>query len=223
METTGSGAGKAARERRFSFEADRRVRTGAPSGLLRALKLILPVAAALLVMLLIAWPQFRDVGPGSAVPKVRMDDADDVRMRNARYVGTDSEGRPFTVTATTTRQVGADSRQLDLEKPQADIKMENGRSVAVMATRGLYDREANTLSLSGDVQLQQDQGYTVRTDRARVNLKDGVAVGDGPVTAEGPAGTLTGEGFRVEEEGKRVMVTGRSYLQIFPSALKEQK
>ena len=209
-------------QRRFTFSAEpRRVGVG-PSRVVRSLKLILPATAAVVITLLIAWPQLQDSAPGSDSLKVRTDEAEDLRMRNARYVGTDSSNRPFTVIAEATRQVGSDTRRLDLEKPQADITLGDGAWVAVVANRGRYDREANQLALSGDVQLFHDQGYHVRSEGAHLDLRSGIASGDRPVTAQGPAGILKGEGFRIEQDGQRVMLTGRAHLELHPAGLKKQ-
>ena len=212
-----------ARTRRFSFSAEPRRVDAGPSRLVRGLKFVLPTVAAALVTLLIAWPQLQEATSDAGRVKTPTEETSNLRMLNARFLGSDAKDRPFSVSADRTRQAEGDVNSLELEKPQADITLTDGAWVALVADRGLFDREANTLSLFGNVQLFHDQGYQVRTDAVRVDLKEGLATGDAAVVAQGPAGILTGSGFRVEQGGERILVTGRSHLQVNPRTLKERK
>ena len=216
-------AGTSTRTRRFSFSAQPRRVDAAPSRLVRGLKLVLPTVAAGLVTLLIAWPQLQEATSEAGRVKTPTEETSNLRMRNARFLGSDAKDRPFSVSAATTRQAEGDVNRLELEKPQADITLTNGAWVALVADRGLFDRRANTLSLSGNVELFHDEGYQVRTDEVRVDLKEGLATGDAPVVAQGPAGILSGAGFRVEQAGERILVTGRSHLQLNPRSLQERR
>ena len=212
-----------ARERRFDFSAAPRTTTSSHSRLVRRLKLVLPAVAAILVTVLIAWPQLQDPARDPATLRVHADEGSNLSIRNPRYVGSDPKDRPFTVTADTTRRSGANPDQMEMEKPRADITLTNGAWVALTADKGMFDRRANTLALSGDVQLFHDEGYQVRSDAVIVDLTRASAVGNHPVVAQGPAGVLSGAGFRVENDGNRIFVDGPSRLQFNPQRAKEAR
>ncbi len=216
-------SGRASQRRHFSFDAAPRPVGQAYSRYVRWLRLLLPTVAAAVVTLLIAWPQlnWQDAAPETEALRVRSDDGDALRMLNPRYVGVDSKDRPFTVTAESTRQVGPDAQQLSLEQPQADITLDDGSWVALLADRGIYDRAAKSLFLAGNVQLFHDEGYQFQSESARLDLDAGIASGDQPVRVQGPAGFLTGEGFRIEDDGQTVVITGRSALRFNPGAYEE--
>ena len=214
MATQESGA--AARGHRFSFAARPPAARQGRSRMLRWLRLLLPALAAAILGLLIVWPQLQQ----REAPRTAVDMADDVRLLDARYVGVDAHDRPFTVAAESAREIDGSARRLDLERPQADMTLGDGAWVAMLADHGIFDRDADVLSLEGNVRLFHDKGYQFRSQSARLDLKAGSASGDEPVTAQGPAGILTGEGFRIEDHGRRIVLTGHATMQLNPGALK---
>jgi lipopolysaccharide export system protein LptC len=59
----------------------------------------------------------------------------------------------------------------------------------------------------------------MHTESAQVNLAEGVASGDAPVVGQGPAGELEAEGFRVSDDGKRILFDGHARLVIVPDGI----
>ena len=45
-------------------------------------------------------------------------------------------------------------------------------------------------------------------------------MGDEPVRGQGPFGTLEAEGFRILDRGKRLVLSGKSRLVLYPVARK---
>ena len=90
------------------------------------------------------------------------------------------------------------------------------KRLALTAKVGYYDRETELLDLVGAVNLFHDEGFEVRTAKAQVDLKNGIASGDEPVESQGPSGTLTSEGFRVLDKGDTVFFTGKSKMILYP-------
>lgn len=185
-----------------------------------SMKLVLPALAAGLVLLVIAWPQIMpDVSrSGIDFAKVARDHAKTLNMLNARYSGVDENNQPFNVAADLASQMPDDENMVELQHPKADIKTTEGDQVALSARVGHYDREGETLDLSGKVHLTHDKGFDIVTETARVNLKDGSAAGDAPVSGQGPSGELQSEGFRLRDRGQVIVFTGKSRLVIYPEA-----
>lgn len=179
------------------------------------LKIVLPMAALMLLGLILVWPRlsgledrfqigFANIGP---------DAVESLSMVNARYFGIDEQNRPFTVTA----DVATEERPKDvilLEAPKADFTTKSGANVYVEARQGFYHQKTQLLDLVGDVALFHDQGYELHTQEAQVDLARSGARGEAPVTGHGPQGALQGEGFEIRDGGAQVLVTGRSTLQL---------
>ena len=188
-----------------------------------SMKLVLPALAAGLVLLVIAWPQLMpDVSrSGLDFNKIARDHAKTLNMLNARYSGVDENNQPFSVAADLASQMPDNENLVELQHPKADIKTTEGDLVALSARVGHYDREVETLDLSGKVHLTHDKGFDIVTEEATVDLNDGSAAGDAPVSGQGPSGELQAEGFRLRDRGQIIVFTGKSRLVIYPEA-KEQ-
>ncbi|GAB4235371.1 MAG: hypothetical protein Tsb0032_40620 [Kiloniellaceae bacterium] len=187
------------------------------------MKLVLPALAAGLVLLVIAWPQLMpDVSrSGLDFAKIARDHAKTLNMLNAHYSGVDENNQPFNIAADLASQMPDNENLVELQHPKADIRTTEGDQVALSARVGHYDRDVETLDLSGKVRLTHDQGFDIVTDAATINLKDGSAAGDAAVTGQGPSGELQSEGFRLRERGQIIVFTGKSRLIIYPEAKEE--
>ncbi len=183
-----------------------------------AMKLLLPTLAAGLVVLLAVWSQFN-----LDETRIRIDTAllapeqiESLNMVNARFDGIDEKNRPYSVTAELVTQAGENADLIELSQPKADITLESGAWIALTADSGSFLRKSEILDLAGSVSLFHDRGFEMHTDRAQVNLAEGVASGDAPVAAQGPAGELHADSFRVSDDGKRILFGGRARLVINP-------
>src|SRR5207249_6958059 len=113
------------------------------------------------------------------------------RVTDARYHGVDEKGRPYTVTAATAQQDGPG--RINLTVPKADVTLEDGTWLMLQAREGVYLHNSSQLDLSQAVTLYRDDGTTVVTASASIDLKNGAAAGSDPTHAEGPFGILDSE------------------------------
>ncbi len=182
------------------------------------LKVLLPATAVGLIILVIAWPGFEE----NATPEVSLPEIDlqggEVSVLNPRWNGVDDEDRPFTVTADLVSQSKEDRNLYELELPKADMTLEDETWLALTARAGRFFYEEQQLELTGDVDMFHDQGFEIRTESASIDLKSKDAWGEEAVEGHGPAGRLNAEGFRITQEGARILFTGKSRLIVYPDA-----
>src|SRR5262245_35743878 len=81
-------------------------------------------------------------------------------VQEVKYEGKGDKGRRFSITADSASHVDGDDRHSSLKKPLADITMANGAYVALMANDGMLDRDADIITLNGDVTLFHDNGLS---------------------------------------------------------------
>lgn len=176
-------------------------------------KRVLPVAAVALLASVILWPELSRW-------------ADQARMRAGRlaaeiqtglltapvYHGVDERGRPYTITADSAREVSA--TRVDLTHPKGDVTLQDGRWLMVRARHGVYLQHIGNLDLSGDVQLYRDDGTTLATESANIDLRAGAAAGADMVHAEGPFGTLDAQGFTMTDRGTALQFAGPGRLVL---------
>lgn len=203
------------------FRKNRRRRDrGGASRLVAAMKLFLPAAALVLVALIVLWPQLLPDRTNFRLgdSTVDLSDSDGLRMEKPRYVGVDQKDRPYELMAAMASQETEDSRFVQLRAPKADLTTQSGAWAAVSAENGTYDREGHTVDLRDQVTVFYDTGYVISTDRALVDLNAGQVISPTPVVGNGPAGIAEGEGMRIDENGARVLFTGRSRVVVDPRA-----
>jgi lipopolysaccharide export system protein LptC len=187
--------------------------------LVRLLRYALPAVAALMIGLVVTWPQLIGGGAGLIAPTVapnQLGGADVMRMNNPRYVGRTSNAEPIGVSAQSAYLDPAQPDRIHLERVAAEIARAGKRDIHVLAGSGVYDREAEDVDLSGGVELTTSDGYRFETPSVFLNLKRGQALGHEPIAGAGPSGTITAERFEFQDGGERLRFMGRVRVTMHP-------
>jgi len=192
-------------------------RVGVYSRFIGLMKYGMPLVAIMLLGAVFFWPQIKSTkqqATNSVLQTFKPDDLQNFQMVSPSFVGTDDKNRPYRVTAELARMENKDADTVMLQKPKADLTLENGQWVAVTAKDGLFHQKAKQIELLGDVNVYHDAGYTFKTEYAKVDVTAGWAEGNKPVAASGPKGSLTAEGFKITDKGKTIIFTGKSRIVL---------
>ncbi len=180
-------------------------------------KWLLPVVALGLLASIALWPEFERQTDEARVAVRRLSHVEGSgRLVNARYQSVDERGRPYTVTAASAVQAGP--KRVNLTTPKGDITLQNGSWLMVQSKHGVYLQHTGQLDLSGNVLLYRDDGTTIRSATASVDLKRGGAASSDDVSAEGPFGTLDASGFALVDKGSTIQFTGPARLVLNQTA-----
>jgi lipopolysaccharide export system protein LptC len=174
------------------------------------MKVVLPLLAVLLLGAVVAWPELTE----TATERREVDAADPGRMISPRLAGTDAEERPYSLVGTSARQSDAGSDVVVFEDLEAEITLENGLWLALLAEHGRMDNASGLIELAGNVNLFRDDGYTFYADQMYIDVNEGTAWTDVPVHAHGPAGEIAAQGFRIANDAGVVVFTGESELLL---------
>lgn len=180
------------------------------------LRWVLPICAGLLLAIVVIWPRFAQeesrfqLSFSDLTPQA----VETLSMVNARYYGVDSRNNPFTVTADRAVEQENETGVIRLDKPKADFVTQGGSQVYLEAEVGYYSPNQQSLILEGGVNLFQDQGYELHTEKVTVDLLTATAESDTAVTGFGPQGAIDGQGFRVLDDGKHFEIKGRSSFKF---------
>ncbi|HUN42289.1 MAG TPA: LPS export ABC transporter periplasmic protein LptC [Acetobacteraceae bacterium] len=178
-----------------------------------ATKFLLPALALGLLSTIALWPEFnRAAEEARAAFKQMSAEVQGGELIDARYHGIDDKGRPYTLTASTAQQDGPE--RVNLTKPAGDITLQDGTWLMLHSKDGVFMRHLNELDLSHDVTLYRDDGTTMVTASAAIDLKDGAAAGGQPVHAEGPFGKLDSKGFTIVDKGANIQFGGPAHLVL---------
>ncbi len=215
----GSGSGRPTRWSRGRV-GTRLFRSGGYNLFVGIMKVLLPAAAAVFIMLLLAWPELTPGKDGLDLDlsELAIDQPEGVTMLNARFSGLDSRNQPFLVTADVASQAAESDSIIILELPRADITLKDGTWVALSARDGVYDRDQQTVDLVGQVSFFHDKGFELHTEAARFDLDKGTAMSRETVTGQGVFGQIEATGFDSFEQGDRIIFSGPSRLVLYPGA-----
>lgn len=184
------------------------------------MKLMLPLSATALVVIVVSWPYLtgRDNGIPLSFASIGLGLDEKVFMTNARYMGSDDKDQPYTLIAERMAEEEGVEDAIRLTKPQADIMLNSGSWLALTADTGLLLQKAEQLTLEGKVNFFSDAGYEFRTSRVEINLGSKRAHGEEPIEGQGPFGTLTADSFRFEEQGKIMFFEGHVRMILYPES-----
>jgi lipopolysaccharide export system protein LptC len=176
-------------------------------------KRLLPLVALALLASVALWPELSSETDRSRLTYRRDGTAPQSgQLTDATYHGVDQRNRPYTMTATTAHQVSPE--RVNLTEPKGDMTLESGNWLMVRSRQGVYLQHAGNLDLSDDVHLYRDDGTTLTTSSATVDLKAGAAAGADMVHAEGPFGTLDAQGFALTDRGAVIQFSGPGRLVL---------
>ena len=126
-------------------------------------------------------------------------------MNNPEYSGASAKGDQFKVNGIRATQLTSTSIRID--KVEAQMMAPNGTWRSLTANTAVYDQDANTLRLEGDLTLIDNQGYTFTTASADVETDTMNIDGHEPISGVGPMGNLLATGFQIRDSGNRITFT----------------
>lgn len=184
---------------------------------LAALKFVLPVIALVTVGYLVYWWHVhnREAVINVVTPDKPSANPPMITVNNFKYSATDSQSRPYTITANSAAQ--SQDKAIDiinLTRPQANFTLANNHWMTITAQSGIYHRNADTVDLNGNVTLDHDTGMSFHTNSAQIDMKAKVAAGSDPVQGQNATTEINSQGFRILEDGDVIIFTGKSQLKL---------
>lgn len=192
------------------------------SRFVRISKWLLAVVIAIIAVAMLVIPTLRAKEERVSLAFTSIDSKDGEAaptMTNPKLQGVDAQKQPFMVTAKTARQL--DTNTVLLEGMQADMTIKNKRWMTVFAEQGLLKLNEEVLTLTGKVELFQDDGYEMKTEKVIVHLKDSTAENDTVVQGQGPMGRIKAERFSVFDRGTRIVFNGNVTMTVYPGSNNE--
>ena len=184
-----------------------------------AMKVALPVTALSLIAAVVAWPGGDSSRPGAlpiSFANIKIDPTG-LAMKSPRFVGVDTQGQAYTVTADEAVQDKAEAERVDLTNPEAEITLKDRGWFHLQSETGVIHPKTNTIELYGDVSLFSSEGWEAHGSAVTANMEEGTARSDQPVTGQGPAGTLSADRFEAWDSGHNLRFLGNVRMTVMPS------
>lgn len=192
--------------KRFQKEA---LRHQKQSRRVKKIRVVLPILGTILLLALFVWPMFKD----KQLVEIIEDSASQVEMEALTFNGVDEKGQPFSIKAIKAIHSTEDFNVIDLVRPEGSLQLNSGRWIYAEAKEGRFDQPKEKIDLKGDVLVYQDEGYEVRTDETFIDLSKGTAYSNKKVEIQGAIGWITGQGYRIYDNGAVIVITGPAHLE----------
>lgn len=125
-------------------------------------------------------------------------------------------GRRFEVVAERAVQNVSDRDTVRFEDATARVETADG-DVTIVSTQALYGIAAETLALTGGIDVTTERDQTARLTSADVDLRTGRVTSEEPVEVTGPQGRITAERLVIEDSGVYVRFEGRVKARFTPA------
>lgn len=202
----------------------RRQHFAAPGGshdrLVGLLARVLPMAVGVVAALMVITP----LSPRGEVSflldrnKVAVID-DRLSVANAMYRGRDDQGRPFSLTAGDAVQRSSAEGLVRMRALVAQMLLNEGPA-RLSAEGGVYDIDAETVTVDGPVRFTANDGYAMTARGVSVDLKARMMRGDDGVSGEVPAGTFAADTMRADLSARTITLEGDARLTMVPGQLR---
>jgi lipopolysaccharide export system protein LptC len=180
----------------------------------RVLRTVLPTIALGVAVAIVGQGVIRAIAAKDALAAAN---AAPLRMENPRFTGTLKDGRAFLITATSAIRDPNNADQVFLKSPQLTRGYGSDAPTHVASKDGAYQEEKGSLLLTGDVKIDNGQGYRFASQKALIDTKTGDLVGNAAIQGAGPNNSqVQADSYTVGDKGDRVIFKGRVRTRLQP-------
>ena len=193
--------------------------------LIRLAKLFLPGAAALLISLLLIFPNLRqqsyDIKLDITRPK--RGELEKLHMENTTFYITDKNNRVTNLTATNIDETAPGSKLIKLNQPEGIIPSSDTAWINIKSSTGFFNQTENILKLTDGVEMFYSDGMSVNTFEAEFNFTTSVGSGRSHVSGQGVFGDIEAEGFELYNQTGVLAFIGPADLKIREESFNSEK
>jgi lipopolysaccharide export system protein LptC len=188
--------------------------------LVRFTKIALPSAVGILIAVLALAPLDRHGDVSFILDKKKVANAPErMRVEQARYLGTDSNGQQFVMTAQRALQRSSDVPLVDIWGMFARLRLDRG-PLLIAASQGQYNLDTQQVAINGPVRVAGPDGYRLATRDVTVDLKQRRLASEGPVRGEMKLGEFEAGQLRANLGDRTVVLDGGARLKIVQGAVR---
>ena len=184
--------------------------------LIRLALWILPAGIGTLSAFLVLAPLFMGGDASFVLDKNKVAMAQErLRIDTAEYRGQDAKGQAFRLHAGEAVQRSSAEPVVQLHDLSAEIALPEGPA-SLKANQGRYDIDKEQVAVDGPLRFQTNDGYSLNTHDATVDLKTRQMQSGGAVTGTTPMGVFSGNKLSADLEKRTVRLDGNARLRIVP-------
>lgn len=157
---------------------------------------------------LLFWPSERQEQTVSSVGEKAREKLNLVIKPHIKSVN--KKGAPYEIKAESAQRQDTNDTTL-MTMPTGQMQLSSGAEVNITSETGTLSSDAKTMALEGQVIVQTDDGYQLKTRYANLNVEDKTAETDAPVKGQSPQGTVQAQGIKIDDQGT-VLFKGKTHM-----------
>ncbi len=183
---------------------------------IKLIKLLLPSIAAVLLGLLIIFPNINaqkdTITLDITLPQ--KEELEKLHMEKTNFFITDKKNKVNNFMAEKIDETAPGSKLIKLIEPEGIIPSANKTWYTVKAPVGYFDQNKNTLKLLKQVDVYYSDGMIAKTTEFLYEFNTGTGTALTPVEAEGDLGKINAEGMKYYNEKNLIIFTGKTHIVI---------
>jgi lipopolysaccharide export system protein LptC len=180
-------------------------------GGVKCLRRTLPVGAVVALVGVVGQVAWRSLQAGAAPAPPTSEGT--VRMVHPQFTGSGRDGSNYLLTAESGVRDPTDNARILLEKPTVTVNRPGETGTHTVSDRGVFREDNQSLSLEGDVKVEEAGGFRFVANNAVIDTNTGKVVG-GAVHGQGPTGAVQSGSYSVSDKGDRMVFKGGVRTQI---------
>lgn len=183
------------------------------SRFVKAMRVVLPVAALALVAIVILRSGGQDefiepVPIAERAPDLKDQKISRNELVNPSFESTDQKSQPYKITAARAVQGERNKDLIMLERPVGQMTMSGDAIVKVSSETGAYRQDTERFFLQGGVFMEHEEGYTLFSEEAHIDLKQKFAWSEKDVKGLGPDMSIKAKGITANGETGEIVFSG---------------
>lgn len=187
------------------------------------LKTIVPTLTVVVFISLVLWPILNTKEGSFTLAIDRLEERDEnAKLIKPRYIGIDKHNNPVNISAETAFRKSNDEKDYYLKNLLSVMKMSDGTGIEIRATNGMFDADAQEITLDGTVNIITESDFKLSTDQALFLINEKIASGENGVTGSTPFGVFKSDKFHVDVDQEIVRLKGNVNLHFNPEKSREK-
>lgn len=189
----------------------------------RAFKVLLPIAALLLLLVFIGYTYLPQIGTNDVAVIDTTIDSGELVMANPTLDGFTGSNQPYSVTAKRARQpVGEPLGSFSLEEIAATVPFGEKDSAAITAGSGSLNRQSNRLILEQQINIETTSGLQAQLKSAEIDLATKTVLSDEPVIIKMNGVHIQADRFETAEGGEKLVFNGNVQILVQPAEIEKE-
>jgi lipopolysaccharide export system protein LptC len=180
-------------------------------------KLVLPLAAVALVLLVFGYSVFTRSPESLTLTLADLAALGGDRVvTNPTLTFTDEDSRAFVVKAKRAKQLEGQADLWRLEDIRGRMNKPVGPGYNLTSTHGVLNTKSEVMDLAGAIAVKSDDGYEFYATSAQVDMQAGEVTSTSAVHGSGPTGSIEAESFSMRERGQQLSFVGNVHFRAYP-------